>query len=83
MEFRRSRFGGDRNIEHKDLRICDMRNRESTLHIKPWSQPLVMRREGVSPDKRHFEVSEIATCSVKTLGHRNDEMSKSVLKRQE
>jgi hypothetical protein len=37
MEFRRSGFGGDRNIEHKDLRIRDMRNRESAFHIKPWS----------------------------------------------
>jgi hypothetical protein len=59
MEFRRLGFGGDRNIEHKELRICDMRNRESSFHIKPWSQPLVMGREGVSSDKLHFGVSEI------------------------
>jgi hypothetical protein len=60
MEFRRSGFGGDRNIEHKELRFRDMRNRESAFHIKPWSQLLVTGREGVSPDKLHFGVSEIA-----------------------
>jgi chromosome segregation ATPase len=34
-----------------------MRNRESALCIRLWSQHLVTGREGVSPDKLHFEVS--------------------------
>jgi hypothetical protein len=42
----------------------EMRNFESALCIRLWSQPLVTRREGVSPDKLHFGVSEIATWRV-------------------
>jgi hypothetical protein len=46
------------------LQTHEMRNRESALCIRLWSQPLVTRREGVSPDKLHFGVSEIATWKV-------------------
>ena len=43
------------------LQIHKMRNHESALCIRLWSQPMVMRREGVSPDKLHLGVSEIMT----------------------
>jgi hypothetical protein len=46
------------------LQTHEMRNHESALCIRLWSQPMVTRREGVSPDKLHFEVSEIATWKV-------------------
>jgi hypothetical protein len=51
----------DKNLH---LRNNEMRDRESALCIRLWSQPLVTRREGVSLDKLHFGVSEIATWRV-------------------
>jgi hypothetical protein len=51
------------STEHS-VKIHQMRNRESTLCIRLWSQPLVTRREGVYPDKLHFGVSEITTWRV-------------------
>jgi hypothetical protein len=56
------------------LQTHEMRNRESALCIRLWSQPMVTRREGVSPDKLLFEVSPIATWSDKNLHLRNREM---------
>ena len=41
-----------------------MRDRESAIGIRLWSQPMVTRREGVSSDKLHFGVSRIGTWSV-------------------
>jgi hypothetical protein len=60
-EFRESQYGEIKETKQLELRIRDMRNRESAFRIKLWSQPLVTGREGVSPDKLHFRVSEIAT----------------------
>jgi hypothetical protein len=74
MEFRQSEFEGDRNIEHKELRFRDMRNRESAFHIKPWSQLLVTGREGVK-NKLHIGVSRIAIS--RRQEHNATEMSKS------
>jgi hypothetical protein len=51
----------DKNLH---LRNSEMRDRESALCIRLWSQPLVTRREGVSLDKLHFGVLEIATWKV-------------------
>jgi hypothetical protein len=47
------------------LQTREMRNRESALCIRLCSQPMVTRREGVSPDKLHLGVSKIATWKVK------------------
>jgi hypothetical protein len=54
----------NRNMERqkKQCRICNMRNRESTLCIRVWSQPLITGRERVSPDKLHIIVSGIRIC---------------------
>ena len=41
-----------------------MRNRESALCIRLWSQPLVMGREAVSLSKLHFRILEITTWRV-------------------
>jgi hypothetical protein len=46
------------------LQTHEMRNRESALCIRLWSQPMVTRREGVILDKLHFGVWEIATWKV-------------------
>jgi hypothetical protein len=51
-----------------------MRNRESALCIRLWSQPLVTGREGVSPDKLHIGVSGIANSKGKE--HNATRMSK-------
>jgi hypothetical protein len=49
---------GTLNIRNYEFAICEIA--KAPFHIKPWSQPLVTGREGVSPDKLHFGVSEIA-----------------------
>jgi hypothetical protein len=45
-------------------RTHEMKNCESALCIRLWSQPMVTRREGVSQDKLHFRVLEIMTWKV-------------------
>jgi hypothetical protein len=76
-EFRESQYGETKETKKLELRICDMRNRESALCIRLWSQPLVTGREGVSPDKLHIGVSGIVTSRGKNT---NVEMSKPDLK---
>jgi hypothetical protein len=76
-EFRKSQYGETKETKKLELRICDMRNHESALCIRLWSQPLVMGREGISPDKLHIRVSGITTSRGKNT---NEKMSKPDLK---
>jgi hypothetical protein len=76
-EFRESQYGETKETKQVELRICDMRNRESVLCIRLWSQPLVTGREGVRPDKLHIGVSGIMTSRGKNT---NPEMLKPDLK---
>jgi hypothetical protein len=60
-EFKRERMQCNKNLDfdHSDMQEHNEIAKAKAFHIKPWSQPLVTGREGVSPDKLHIGVSGI------------------------